>query len=207
VSELQFVKRLAERAAAARVAITTAEVLQLEAYFALLKRWSARMNLTALPLDGAPDQTIDRLFIEPLAAARYVPKSPIAWVDVGSGGGSPAIPLRVLRHQARLTMVESKGRKAAFLREAVRVLELRGTDVRGERFEDVPATRDADLVTVRAVRVDAEMLALCRGALRQGGGLMLFQTAPLNSDVPGFKHLRSVQLTETPAFLDILKAI
>ncbi|HEX3704886.1 MAG TPA: 16S rRNA (guanine(527)-N(7))-methyltransferase RsmG [Vicinamibacterales bacterium] len=200
-------KRLAERAAAARVAVTAAEILQLEVYFALLKRWSARMNLTALPLEGPPDATIDRLFIEPLAAARYVPKSPIAWVDVGSGGGSPAIPLRVLRHQARLTMVESKGRKAAFLREAVRVLDLHGAEVQGDRFEDLPGTGEADLVTVRAVRVDLEMLQLCRAALRPGGGLLLFQSAPIEADVQGFKRLRSVQLTGTPAFLDILKAI
>jgi 16S rRNA (guanine527-N7)-methyltransferase len=207
VSDVQFMKRLAERAAAARVAVTAAEILQLEVYFALLKRWSARMNLTALPLEGPPDATIDRLFIEPLAAARYVPKSPIAWVDVGSGGGSPAIPLRVLRHHARLTMVESKGRKAAFLREAVRVLDLHGADVQSERFEDLPGTGEADLVTVRAVRVDLEMLGLCRAALRPGGGLLLFQSAPIESDVPGFKRLRSVQLTGTPAFLDILKAV
>lgn len=206
--DIDFAKMLAERAAAARVALTTAEILQLETYFALLKRWSARMNLTALPLDGAPSETIDRLFIEPLAAARYVAKSPLAWIDVGSGGGSPAIPLKVLRKQARLTMVESKGRKAAFLREAVRTLELRGTDVQSVRFEELSQGVDAaDLITMRAVRADAEMLAICRGLLRQDGEMLLFQSAPVSADIPGFKRLRTVQLTEAPAFLDILKAI
>lgn len=204
--------KIAERAAAARVVVTSSEIDQLETYFDLLSRWSARMNLTSLPLQGLPDKTIDRLFIEPLAAARYVPKSPITWVDVGSGGGSPAIPLKVIRKQARLTMVESKGRKAAFLREAVRVLELSGTDVRNARFEAlfeaVSPKIAADLVTIRAVRADDGLLAFCRLALRREGELLLFQSEEIGGPPSSsFKRLRTVQLTETPAFLDVLKAI
>jgi 16S rRNA (guanine527-N7)-methyltransferase len=207
VSDPQFDRKLVERAAVARIALSTAEISQLEAYFELLKRWSARMNLTALPLDGPPDRTVDRLFIEPLAAARYVQKSPLDWIDIGSGGGSPAIPLKVVRKQARLTMVESKGRKAAFLREAVRTLDLRAVDVQSVRFEELHKVDAADLITIRAVRADAELLALCRGALRTDGEILLFQSAPLAADVPGFKRLRAVQLTEAPAFLDVLRAI
>lgn len=207
-----FRRKLADRAAVARVVVTAAQVNQLEKYFDLLSRWSVRMNLTALPLQGLPDKTIDRLFIEPLAASRYVPKSPITWVDVGSGGGSPAIPLRVLRNQARLTMVESKGRKAAFLREAVRTLELNGATVHNARFEELchigaPKIM-ADLVTVRAVRADDKLLALCRLALRSEGELLLFQSDRVADEVAaGFKRMRTVQLTETPAFLDVLKAV
>lgn len=212
MNSVTFKRRLADRAVAARVVVTMAEIGQLEKYFDLLARWSARMNLTALPLEGLPEKTIDRLFIEPLAAARWVPKSPIAWLDIGSGGGSPAIPLKVLRKQARLTMVESKGRKAAFLREAIRTLELRGTDVQNARLEalcEASAPKiSSDLVTVRAVKVDSELIALCRTALRAGGELLLFQAEDPRSEAPeGFKRLRTVQLTGAPSFLDVLKAV
>jgi 16S rRNA (guanine527-N7)-methyltransferase len=212
MSDVAFRRKLADRAAVARVVVTPSETDQLEKYFDLLKRWSARMNLTALPFSDLPDKTIDRLLIEPLAAARYVTKSPITWVDVGSGGGSPAIPLKVIRNQARLVMVESKSRKAAFLREAVRALKLNGTDVQNSRFEDLvepkPPKILADLVTVRAVRADETLLALCRLALRPEGELLLFQSDMVDGQTPtGFKRLRTVQLTETPAFLDILKAV
>jgi 16S rRNA (guanine527-N7)-methyltransferase len=212
VSPAGFQRKLAARAAAARVVVTTAEIDKLELYFNLLLRWSARMNLTAMPLDGLPDKTLDRLFIEPLGAARYVAKSPIAWLDIGSGGGSPAIPLKVLRKQARLTMVESKARKAAFLREVVRALELRGTDVQNARFEELSAPTTAstavDLITVRAVKADDALLALCRGALRLDGELLLFQAEAASGAAPvGFKRLKTVQLTETPAYLDVLKAV
>jgi 16S rRNA (guanine527-N7)-methyltransferase len=212
MSHAGFPRKLAARAAAARVVVTTAEIEKLELYFNLLVRWSGRMNLTALPLDGLPDKTLDRLFIEPLAAARYVAKSPIAWLDIGSGGGSPAIPLKVLRRQARLTMVESKARKAAFLREVVRALEIRGTDVQNVRFEALsdPASPKAvaDLVTVRAVKMDDALVALCRSALRADGELLLFQSEEAIGPAPaGFKRVRTVQLTETPAYLDVLKAV
>lgn len=210
MSGSEFQQQLAKRAAAARAAVTREQATQLEVYFALLKRWSARMNLTSLRLDGAPDATIDRLFIEPLAAARYVSKAPLTWVDVGSGGGSPAIPLKVLRPQARLTMVESKGRKAAFLREAVRALGLGSTDVQSVRFEDFAnESAFADLVTLRAVRADAGLLERCRAALRPGGELLSFQSTPVapSDDSTGFRRLRTVQLTDAPAHLTILKAI
>jgi len=212
MNSMTFKRKLADRAVAARVVLTLAEIGQLEKYFDLLARWSVRMNLTALPLDGLPDATIDRLFIEPLAAARYVSKSPITWLDIGSGGGSPAIPLKVVRKEARLTMVESRGRKAAFLREAVRTLELRGVDVLNARFEALcdPASPNvsADLVTVRAVKADPGLIDLCRIALHAGGELLLFQSHAASGDAPaGFRHVRTVQLAEGPTFLDILKAI
>ena len=182
----------------------------MESYFALLKRWSARMNLTALPLDGPPDATIDRLFIEPLAAARYVPNSPLTWMDVGSGGGSPAIPLKLLRPQAKLTMVESKGRKAAFLREAIRTLELSGAEVQAVRFEELADSPPvANLLTLRAVRTDAGLLSACRSALDNGGQLLLFHSvdsSPSDS-ISRFKLLKTVPLTKAPAYLSVLKAV
>src|SRR6266851_795023 len=106
------VKRLGARAANAGVTLTGHELSQLEAYYELLDRWNAKINLTAFPLDPPTDEALDRLLIEPLIAARYVEDSPIAWFDLGSGAGSPAIPLKILRPRARLTMVESRGKKA-----------------------------------------------------------------------------------------------
>jgi 16S rRNA (guanine527-N7)-methyltransferase len=210
-----FHQRLIDRAVAARVIVTPAEVAQLDAYFGLLTRWNARMNLTALPLEGTPDRTLDRLFIEPLAAARYVPAAPLAWIDVGSGGGSPAIPLKIVRKQARLTMVESKARKAAFLREAARTLELTATDVQNLRFEELSGGAGthpigADLITIRAVAVDGALLQRCRRLLRAGGELLLFKADGDGAEgaLPsGFKRMRTVQLTEAPAYLEVLKAV
>src|SRR6185312_5103916 len=99
-----------------------------------------------------------RLFIEPLAAARVIDDSWTPWVDVGSGGGSPAIPLKLVRPALNLTLVESKARKAAFLREVVRELGLTGASVETSRFEELASRPEAQastgLLTLRAVRID-----------------------------------------------------
>jgi len=120
VTSREFRDRLIRRARRAKIAVAPETADVLEEYFRLLDRWNAKINLTALPLRPPTDETFDRLFVEPLAAARFLPNEPDVWLDLGSGGGSPAIPLKAVRPKLKLTMVESKVRKAAFLREAVR---------------------------------------------------------------------------------------
>ena len=152
----EFNDRLARRATKARVQFPADVVAPLETYFRLLARWNVKINLTALPLDPPTDETFDRLFIEPLIAAALVETSGV-WFDLGSGGGSPAFPLKLVRPRLALTLVESKTRKAAFLREAIRALQLPMSDVANVRFEDFAGSghTPADLVTARAVRPSA----------------------------------------------------
>src|SRR5438309_9606143 len=170
-----FRERLLERATAAGVAISPPAIEQLETYYRLLTRWNTRINLTALSLDELSDHALDRLLIEPLAAARYVPDSAITWFDFGSGGGSPALPLKIVRAAPRLTLVEAKARKAAFLSEAVRALGLVGVSVENARFEPVAAgaasLRRADLVTVRAVKLSPALIDAAATLLAPEGEL------------------------------------
>ena len=177
----------------------TASVLQ--EYFGLLDRWNAKINLTALPLRPPTDETFDRLFVEPLAASRFLPDQPDVWLDLGSGGGSPAIPLKAVRPKLKLTMVESKVRKAAFLREAVRTLKLHDATVENSRIEMLPAPfiGSASVVTVRAVKVDSTLLTRAAELLAPEGRLILFRPNNLPISTKGFELLETVQLTEVPA--------
>jgi 16S rRNA (guanine527-N7)-methyltransferase len=175
----------------------------LEAYFRLLAQWNATINLTALPLENPTDETFDRLLVEPLAAARYVGDESSVWFDLGSGGGSPAIPLKLARPALRLTMVESKGRKAAFLREVIRAIHLPDAAVLNERFEEVAKRSEAeraDLVTVRAVKTDQVLFETAGQMLRDGGRLLLFRPAhAAERDPVGFQRVTTVKLTEEPS--------
>ena len=207
----EFQRKLAARARDVGVAIDAGELALFEAYFALLARWNERINLTALTLEDVPNATIDRLFLEPILAARYVPQSPITWFDVGSGGGSPAIPIKIMRPRAALTMVESKERKATFLREVIRALTLSDAQVQNARFERLleQTLPVADLVTVRAVKADLPLLKLCRRALIVGGKLLLFQSTPEGSvqHAPGLRGSETVGLGNTGTFLNISVAV
>ena len=89
------------------------------------------MNLTGLRVAPDNDEAIDRLLIEPMLAAAHA-GSARTMVDIGSGGGSPAIPFAlVAASQPVLTMVEVRERKSVFLREALRetAADRRGTDL------------------------------------------------------------------------------
>ena len=182
----------------------------LEAYYRLLAMWNAKMNLTALPLDPPTDETFDRLLVEPLAASKQIPTDARSvWFDLGSGGGSPAIPLKIARPSLRLTMIESKERKSAFLREAVRVLGLIDATVACERFEDT-AEKEAnfsrvDLITVRAVRANAELFEVASKMLSQAGELMLFRPAhSAEQDPRDFHRVKTVPLIDSPqSFLSV----
>ena len=177
----EFRERLARRARKVEIAVPPDLFESLEAYYRLLSRWNERINLTSLPLRTPADATFDRLLVEPIAAARFVPEAKIAWFDLGSGGGSPAIPLKLLRPGARLTMVEARARKAAFLREAVRVLAIADAQVQDLRFETLADQPEhagaADLVTVRAVKADTALMIAAAKLLRPRGKMLLFATA------------------------------
>ena len=173
--------KLARRAQRAGVSFAPSVAEGLAAYFELLQKWNRKVSLTALPVEDAGDEAIDRLLIEPALAAKSLPSPDSSIIDVGSGGGSPAIPLRLVAPGTSLRMVESKTRKAAFLREAARVLQLQRTEVDAVRFEELLARPELhetmDVVTLRAVKVEPKTLAALQSFLRLGGLLFLFGTS------------------------------
>jgi 16S rRNA (guanine527-N7)-methyltransferase len=183
-----FRQLLKQRANAADLTVDGGLLERLEAYFALLSHWNTKINLTSLALDPPTAQTVDRLVIEPIAAARSIQGNISVWFDLGSGGGSPAIPMQLASPAKRLIMVESRDRKAAFLREAIRVLPLVDSEVEVSRIESV--TDDprhagvADLVTVRAVRMDASLFSRIQMLLRFKGQAVLFGARISSEDLP-----------------------
>jgi 16S rRNA (guanine527-N7)-methyltransferase len=199
-------RRIGRRAKRANLDIQPAQLAAHAEFLALLSAWNARMNLTALE---DRDEAVDRLILEPVAASRLL-QGASAILDVGSGGGSPAIPLKVQLPQASLCMVESKIRKGAFLREAVRKLGLLNVRVESRRFEelltDASIHECCDVVTIRAVRVQLSTLVATQAFLKPGGRLALFRgpgeealpavpTLSIESDEPLVETLRSRLLT------------
>src|SRR4029079_16814605 len=91
------------------------------AFWSLLLTWNARINLTGA---GTRDELLGEHFPDALAMASLVPPG-ARLVDVGSGGGLPAVPLSVLRPDLGLTLVEPRAKRVAFLRTAVRTLGLK----------------------------------------------------------------------------------
>ena len=162
-----------ERAARAAMLVPPTLKTALLAYYEVLTRWNRKINLTAL---SDPAAAIDRLLLEPVSAAEHLPRE-VPMADLGSGGGSPAIPLALALQAPSLLMVESRSRKAAFLREAAREVGIRST-VEPVRFEELMAQprhlNSVDLVTMRAVTPDKTVLQLAQRLSRTGAVVAVF---------------------------------
>ncbi len=201
----EFQRRLARRARRAGLTLPAELAAQLETYYRLLATWNTKTNLTSLKLSDLSPGAIDRLLIEPVVAARYVPLKVARMLDVGTGGGSPAIPLALAVPCPSLLMVESKTRKSVFLREAVRALGLKDAEVVTTRFEELLARPDlheaVDLVTVRAVRIESRMLLTLQAFAKPGGLLFLFRgsgtSAPSESVTPPLAWKATYPLIES----------
>jgi 16S rRNA (guanine527-N7)-methyltransferase len=195
-------RRLVRRARKANLAVTPVQAERHASFLSLLSAWNARMNLTSL---HDRDEAVDRLLLEPISAARFLQDAK-AILDVGSGGGSPAIPLNIQVPAASLCMVESKTRKGAFLREATRKLALQRARVESRRFEelltDASVHESVDVVTIRAVRIQQGLLFAAQAFLKPGGRLALFRgpgeeppplvpSLTLEADEPLVETLRS----------------
>jgi len=205
----RFSERIQRRAAAADLDATSPLAADLARYLDLLARWNRRINLTAFDLDSPSDEAIDRLIVEPWAAAGLIRRNDQIMGDVGSGGGSPAIPIKLAVPHIRLRMIEARARKSAFLREAIRVLELQVTDVVTSRLEDLPANvwqASADVVTLRAVRSDASLWARIRGLLKPGGRVLWFTggSRPVVPDGYGLDSWRPITSLATSAHVAVL---
>lgn len=136
---------------------------------ALLREWSDRLGLTSF---ADEDERLSRYFAEALAAGPYLPSTGEV-MDIGSGGGSPALPLAVLSPQLRWTLFESRRKKAWFLEEAARALGLDNVSVEARRFEGT-ALGPWTAITCRGVRLGARRMRDVARRVRPGGRFLWF---------------------------------
>jgi 16S rRNA (guanine527-N7)-methyltransferase len=189
VKSREFRDELARRAHHAGLTVSSALEGRLETYYRLLVDWNAKINLTSLDVSRVTPEAVDRVLIEPLVAARHAPVWARRLVDIGSGGGSPAIPFALAAPSIQLLMVESRGRKAVFLKEALRALEMTDCEVATTRYEELlprPERREAyDLLTVRAVRIGTPVLMRLQAFLAPRGQMFLFRGTGSPEEAPG----------------------
>jgi 16S rRNA (guanine527-N7)-methyltransferase len=145
---------------------------QLSTYLDLLLKWNARTNLTAI---REPEEIVRRHFGESLFAGRHLDPGATTLLDFGSGAGFPGLPIALLRPEIAVTLAESQNKKASFLREAIRTLNL-PTEVWSSRVEAMPATRRFDVVTLRAVDDMETALPAAIARVEPGGQLAVLTT-------------------------------
>ncbi|EFO79622.1 methyltransferase GidB [Oscillochloris trichoides DG-6] len=162
---------------------------QLAHYAQLLREWNERINLTTITDLG---EIYRRHFLDSLSLARFWGTGPQSLVDIGSGAGFPGLVLKILRPELRLTLVESVGKKAEFMRHVARELNLYAVRVLDVRAEDVgrnAAERAKhDLVTARAVAELRVLVEYALPLLQMHGRLLAAKGPAVYSEVAAAEH-------------------
>lgn len=163
---------------------------QIRVYSELLLKWNQKLNLTAIV---EPREILERHFGESLFALSMIPKDARTLIDIGSGAGFPGLALKMARPALEVTLLEPVLKKAAFLKEAARALELT-VKVRSLRIEDCPPSEmQSDCFTCRAVRLAVPLLHRIHDALPVGGTMIAW---PGSNDVGDLKRFSALDWRE-----------
>lgn len=138
-------------------------------YLEELKRWNRAYNLTSIRKD---EDIIIKHFLDSLLYLKALPEGNIVVMDVGSGAGFPGIPLKIVRPEIRLYLVEPSRKKAGFLIHMVKTLRLEDTEVIEKRIEDVSGI-EVDVALTRALFDIWDFYKKAYHLLKEGGRLIL----------------------------------
>ena len=132
-----------------QIAVEREQVGLIQQYIKTLLRWNEKLNLTAI---RDPLEILYRHFCESMFAAGAIPVDKGRLADIGSGPGFPGIPLKIIRPELELCLVESNIKKGTFLAEVVRELQLTNSRVLISRYEELgEEVAPLDYVCSRAV--------------------------------------------------------
>jgi 16S rRNA (guanine527-N7)-methyltransferase len=148
---------------------------QMRAYLALLEKWDSAINLTA----STEWSAINPLFLESIRASAFYPRGDVKHLDIGSGGGFPAIPLRILQPSMQLELVESRGKRCVFLETVVNQLEFREAVIHNMRLDEllhrVGEEKVWDCISWKAIKLAARDLEMLRSHAHSKTQFWVFQ--------------------------------
>ena len=197
-SPVNLAEQLHAGLAALRLELSTAMQAKLLAYVALLKKWNATYNLTAIRDEA---EMVTQHLLDSLSVMPALEKSAPAgrrWADIGSGAGLPGIPLAIARPDLEMSLIETVEKKSAFQRQAKIELGLANVTVVNRRVEDV-AGGVFDAVISRAFADLADLVRLAGHLLAQGGRLYAMKGQMPEDEIkrlpPGWALVDCIPLT------------
>lgn len=157
-------------------------------YSSLLLEWNEKFNLTAIT---DKEEIKEKHFIDSLSALPYIDKG-CSLLDIGSGAGFPGIPLKIIREDLSVTLLDSVNKKVIFLCEVIKSLELKNIKAIHSRVEDLKKEEKFDVVVSRAV---AELRTLSEYALpfvKVGGLFISYKSEKTDEEIKNAKNALSI---------------
>jgi len=177
-------------------------------YLTELKKWNKAYNLTGLKKD---EDIIIKHFLDSLLYLKIIPGGEIKVADVGSGAGFPGIPIKIMRPEIEMYLIEPSGKKAAFLRHIIGILRLEKIEVMEKRIEDLGKGQESflsvDIAVTRALFSIKDFVKKSSHIVRQGGILLISKGPKVKEELRKLKDIKYEILTLTLPLADIKRNI
>ncbi len=177
--------RLSEALAAMKLVIDADRQTRLLDYLALLKKWNATYNLTAI---HEPERMLTHHLLDSLAILPEV--SGARLLDVGSGAGLPGIPLAIVRPDLSVTLIDASHKKAAFMQQAAIELKLANVTTVHGRVEDLHPEAPFPQIVSRAFSDLSDFVRLTRPLLAEDGEWLAMKGIYPNEEIAQLKGAR-----------------
>jgi len=160
-----------DEAAKMGITLSHSQVVQFETYMHELKEWNKQINITAIT---STEDIVIKHFIDSLSVLSCVDLSGSV-VDIGSGAGFPGIPLKIVRKEITLVLIEAKRKKANFMRHIIRRIDLQKTDVFKGRAEEYKPAALFDYAISRALSDPQNFSRIALPLVHKGAKLVCMQ--------------------------------
>lgn len=177
-------------------------------YLSELKKWNKAYNLTGLRKD---EDIIIKHFFDSVLYLKAMPSGEIKVADIGSGAGFPGIPIKIIRPEIEMYLIEPSRKKSAFLRHIIKELKLKKIKVIEKRIEEIKEIQEpplsVDVAVTRALFGIKEFIKRSSHIVKQGGILILNKGPKVNEEIKILKDIRYEILTLSLPLSDIKRHI
>ena len=152
--------------------LSAVQIEQIQKYISLLLLWNQKVSLTSIE---NPEELVSRHFGESFFGAKFIENVGCRLADVGSGAGFPGLALKIALPELQVFLIEQDTRKATFLNEVIRALNLEGAKVLRSQYEALgPEIANFDVIVSRAVGDHKSLLKWASPRLSESGQAVLW---------------------------------
>lgn len=177
-------------------------------YLSELKKWSKAYNLTCIRSD---EDIVIKHFLDSLLYLKAIPRGSLRVADVGSGAGFPGIPLKIVRPELEMFLIEPSGKKAAFLRHIARRLQIDKIEIIEKRVEEIQVSQElkaaVDIVLTRALFTIKEFVRRAAHIVKPTGIFMLSKGPKVTEELQKAEDLEFELLKIPLPHTDIIRYI
>ncbi len=171
----EWLSLVQDAAAQLEISVNRQQAEQFSLHAQWLLEWNRKINLTAIT---DPREVAIKHFIDAIAPIKHIPETG-QLLDIGTGGGFPGIPLKIMRPGQSITLIDSVRKKVNFVRHVIRQMSLEGIEalhIRAEALADTAVhSGNFNVIVCRALADPSAAMALSMPLLAPGGLIILYQ--------------------------------